>query len=274
MTTRGGLLTPGINPDALVNASDPLAAELVAPPKDGADICPLCHSWRPPAQVICDSCEVTGRAVGFPLASPSVITLTTKPSPLRGWLTRYKGRPSDADDPFDSKSYERIRAMIGRFLIEHGNRLADLVGPLDALVVVPSGGARPLPHPLERILTELLLPVPVDTLLARGPGALNFRLSAVDGFVPTRRATPRRVLLVDDVFVTGARIFSAARALRDNFHTVAGALVIARRVNREWGDCQAMWDRQVARGFSWATGPLVLGAQEELLHRIRDADGM
>jgi len=161
--------------------------------------------------------------------------------------------------------------LLGRYLLEHGSHLADAVGPLEAIVVVPSGGCRPPPHPLETVLAGLDLPVPVNSLLARGPGELRFRRSSVDGYVAARANKPMRVLLVEDVFVTGARLFSAARALVDNHHTVAGALVLARRVNRDWGDCQAMWDRQAALGFDWFTSPLVLRSDPTLLEQLRDA---
>lgn len=252
--------------------SDQLTDELVAPQRGGHDICPLCHSWRAPEMKVCNSCEITGRAVDFPIGPPSVISLVTKPSPLRDWLTRYKGRPGDDKDPFERSSFDHVCAILGRYLIEHGRDVVEAAGPLDAVVAVPSGAAkRPPPHPLETVLDTLHLPLPVDTLLVRGPGELGFRHAAVDGYVSACRSSPMRIFLIDDVFVTGARVFSAARALIDNGHTVAGTLVLARRVNRDWGDCQDMWDRQSALGFDWSTGPYTARPEPPLLEQLRRA---
>lgn len=248
----------------------------MAPPVPAADVCPLCHSWREPTLDICSSCDVTGQAVGFPVGPPSVITLYTKPSQLRDWLTRYKGRPGDEADPFDRGSFDRVRAILGRYLLEHGGSLASCVGPVDAIATVPSGRSRPLPHPLESVLSSLELDIPVESMLVRGPGKLDFRVASPDGYLMASHLASRRVLLVEDVFVTGARLFSAARALIDGGHTIAGALVVARRVNREWGDCQAMWDRQTTQRFEWASSPCTVTADSALLSalraRQRDAD--
>ena len=200
----------------------------------------------------------------------SVVTLTAKPSPLRDWLTRYKGRPGD-DDPFEQASFDRVQAVLGRYLLAHGSTLLARIGPLDAVVVVPSGGDRPPPHPLEEVLTGLGFEMPIQRLLTRGPGYLGFRTSSIDGYTCRTGDAPARVLLVEDVFVTGARVFSAARALADGGHIVAGALVIARRVNRDWGGCQQMWDQQRAEGFTWGGSPCTADPDPALLDALRSA---
>jgi hypothetical protein len=199
-----------------------------------------------------------------------VITLYAKPSDLRDWLTRYKGRPGDDDDPFDQSAYDRTKALLGRYLLGHAEELSGAIGDVDCLVIVPSGGDRQPPHPLERLIAELGLETPIVPLLTRGPGHLDFRQSSVDGFVTVDNRQAMRVLLVEDVFVTGARIFSAAKALLDGGHVVAGSLVLARRVYRDWGECQQLWDRQIAEKFAWTSGPLTVGPIPGLLERLRD----
>lgn len=80
-----------------------------------------------------------------------------------------------------------------------------------------------------------------------------------DGYVATGSAEPARVLMADDVYTTGARANSAAHALRSAGVTVAGLLVLARRVNTTYDEqAQAMWDRQSARPFDWATSPALV----------------
>ena len=267
MHTDDGL-TPQVGIAELIAGSDTLVHDLVTPPAPAQEVCPLCHSWKAESLGICDSCEVTGRAVKFPIGPISVITLTSKPSALRDWLTRYKGRPGD-DDPFEQESYQRVRAITGRYLLEHGRSLVSNACGVDTVVVVPSAGTRPIPHPLEQILSELSLAAPIERLLTRGPGALDFRVSAADGYLCDVADQQRRVLLIEDVFVTGARIFSAAHALQSSGHIVAGTLVLARRVNRDWGGSQAMWDSQVAAGFSWRTSPRTAKTDTELLRNLR-----
>lgn len=248
-----------------------MVAALVAPPRPASDVCPLCHSWREEVAELCESCMLTGAGVGFPVGPPSVITLYTKPSALRDWLTRYKGRPGDDADPFDPVALARVRAILGRYLIEHGGDLSRAIGPVDCITTVPSGRNRPLPHPLESLVASLSLSTPVETMLVRGSGELDFRRPSPAGYTAQTSLPARRVLLVDDVFVTGARLFSAARALIDAGHTVAGTLVIARRVNRDWGDCRTMWDRQSALGFTWVTSPYTVTTDRGLLTRLHSA---
>jgi orotate phosphoribosyltransferase len=75
-------------------------------------------------------------------------------------------------------------------------------------------------------------------------------------FRPVVDVTGWGVLLLDDVYTTGARSQSAASAL-----TLAGALVvaivvIARRVNPAYKPgVQALWDRQRAIPFSFTALP-------------------
>jgi hypothetical protein len=158
---------------------------------------------------------------------------------------------------------------LGRYLLNHGPGLAELIGPLDAVVVVPSARQRPGPHPLASLFQQLQIPLPVIPLLERGPGELGFRRAAADGYRVSRLTAPMRVVLVDDVFVTGARLFSAARTLLDNGHTIPAALVLARRVNLDWGKCRSLWERQRALGFDWATGPRTSLSDPALLGRLR-----
>jgi orotate phosphoribosyltransferase len=99
----------------------------------------------------------------------------------------------------------------------------------------------------------------VSQMLIRGPGNLGFRRPAKDGYVVAQRSRNRkRALLVDDVYTTGSRLNSAAFALRDAGVEVAGAFVVARRVNTDFDPrAQALWDCQSAKGFDWRTSPVI-----------------
>ncbi|HEY5879075.1 MAG TPA: hypothetical protein VIU11_09195 [Nakamurella sp.] len=186
---------------------------------------------------------------GSPL-SIDVITLVRKPSRLRDWLTQYKGRATE-DDPLHEEYVPIVRALLGRWLLENDTTLNRRWDGIDALVVIPST-LRDLPvHPLESILRSLDLDAPVRQLLRRGAGEIGWRQPAVDGFF-AQGGTPLRVALIDDVYVTGARVSSAAAAVRQAGHDVAGVIEIARRINPEFDPgFQTFWAAQAARPFSW-----------------------
>lgn len=191
----------------------------------------------------------------MPAVPLDLVSLYIKESQLREWLTCYKGRV-DGSEPFIPDYVDVVKALIARFFYEHGDRLMAR-NSFDAITVVPSSG-RPGAHPLEAILNELPLTVPVVTLLRRGPGELGHNKPSVDGFVPLyAEADVQRVLLVDDVETTGARINSAAYALTAAGHKVAGAFVVARRVNLGYKGTTAFWENQKSQPFTWKHSPLI-----------------
>src|SRR5213078_4874955 len=100
---------------------------------------------------------------------------------------------------------------------------------LDLVCVVPSS-ERPPPHPLVQVLDAHVthLASRREELLVRGHGKLGHRRPSIDAFVPTKDLTGKRVLLVDDVYTTGARAQSAAYTLERAGAHVQAVLVIAR----------------------------------------------
>ena len=124
-----------------------------------------------------------------------------------------------------------LQARSARFLIERGPDLTGAFGAVDGIVVVPST-KRPPPRPLAEVSASLDLDTPLLDGLRRGPGELEFRKPNPEGYeIKPGSSLPKQVLLVDDVYTTGARVNSAAYALRANGVEVAGFLVMARRVN-------------------------------------------
>ncbi len=241
----------------IVEKSDALTAELALPPGEGPEVCSRCRSWNDTGAGECSNCEEVRAALGAPALRLRVMSLYMKPSPLRDWLTQYKGRLSDADEPHTPEYAEFVRALLGRFLIERGADLADVFGPVDGLVVVPSTD-RPPPHPLVEVLTSLELNVPVLDVLQRGPGELGFRRPHPEGYrIRPGVRLPARVLLIDDVYTTGSRANSAAHALRTHGVHVAGFVAVARRINPAWRpEVAVLWERQQARPYDWSQIPL------------------
>lgn len=219
-------------------------------------MCSSCRTWDSTGTGRCLNCAHVEDVLGEPALAISVISLYRKPSPLREWLTTYKGR-TDGSEQLVPEHQAYVQALLGRFFLEHGTALEQRLGGLDAIVVVPST-TRPDPHPLTAVAEGLHLDVPLVSLLQRGTGNLGFNRPARDGYQALPHDRVLRVLLLDDVYTTGSRANSAAAALRDAGHHVAGLLVLARRVNLDYDPAvQALWDDRRATRFDWARSPVL-----------------
>lgn len=254
-TTSSGLIP---RPDPrLVDLSDDVAPYLVSPPA-AADphACRRCRSWLAQCgDQSCTDCALIEATLGAPAAALDVISLYRRPSALRQWLTRYKGR-LDGSEPLVPAYLAIVKALMTGFFIDHSDQLAARA-PFDCIVVVPSRHRKP-PHPLHNAMTSLGLAVPIRTLLRPGVGDCARNKPCRNGFEIAEPTRPQRVYLVDDVYTTGAQLNSAAAALTDAGHQVAAALVMARRVNPEFHPAAAdFWTRQTQRPFRWIDGPVI-----------------
>ena len=242
----------------IVELSDQLIPVLVPPPQERPGICSRCRTWNDAApDDECSNCADVRQALGIEALPISLVTLYRKPSVLRDWLTQYKGRPDD-QNPLVPEFGDNVVALLGRFFLDHEGALYDRLGGYDAIVVVPST-TRPPPHPLEEVVSRAVPSLRVVNLLARGPGDLGFRKPAKDGYIVTENPRPYgRILLIDDVYTTGSRLNSASFALRAADSEVAGAFVIARRVNTDFDPrAQNLWDRQSSEPFQWRVSPII-----------------
>lgn len=233
-------------------------AELTAVPPASSTSCPVCLTWKLPSAAQCENCDEVADALGSPPLPFSLVTLYAKPSLLRDWLTRYKGRPGD-EDPWDRASEQVVSALLGRFLCQYGSHLLHDGVEVDNLVVVPSTERRP-PHPLEILLRRLRPNPPVLNALVRTSEPIGFRQPNAAAFRAGELVRGRRLYLVDDVYTTGAHLNSAGEALRAAGAEIVGALVLARRVNPHYNDqARAYWDEARATTFAWDAGPLARG---------------
>ena len=237
----------------LVAVTDALAVDLVPVPSDAPDVCPMCRSWRPRGTDYCNNCEQAFRGLSVPCPTVVPICLYSKPSPMRDRMTFYK----DPEEPEHARYPNEVAAILDRYFFEHGEALATYVGGWDTACLVPSATRLP-PHPLELALTGLSTSqVPErGALLERHTGEVGHRKLSDDAYRPVTDVSGQRILILDDVYTTGARSQSAASALALGGAMVAGIVVIARRVNPAFTPgVQALWDRQAALSFSFVSPP-------------------
>lgn len=221
----------------------------VPPPTAGPGVCRRCHG--PSAQgPECWCCREVGRLLAQdPGSGPGLVPLALcRPGDaLHGVLRRYKDAPA-----LSARRHHAgvLAEMLQAFLARHGSCLEQAVGPWDTLTLVPSTvrppatgqAARPLDVVVSRV-GELQGLYRLD--LERGPGRARHLAPAPDAFrlagSSAADTSPRRVLVLDDTWVTGARARSAAAALASAGAMVVAVVAIGRTVDPEAAPRLARW---------------------------------
>jgi hypothetical protein len=195
-----------------------------AVPGAGPSVCRICRAPTRCGYATCSSCRRVALALGRPLLPVTAVALVTGASPLYRALRQYKsGEPAVA-----RRQRVRLGALLRAFTDLHLGCLAPT--GVDAVTVVPSGDRRrPPPHPLVEV-SRAALAHPVAPLLRAVEPTLEHGHPSTDAYRTTRAVTGMAVLLLDDVYTTGAHLQSAAIALLAGGARAVHPLVVGRYV--------------------------------------------
>jgi hypothetical protein len=229
-------------------------------PPVGPGVCAICHGPARDGRRECWCCRAVSSAlgadlVGCPLVVP--IGLYRTGDGLHRVLRGYKDAPAVAARRHFAR---RLGTYFASFLEGHGACIADAApSTWDSVAVVPSSarGRRPRgrfrapapPHPLAAVLGAVPSLADVRRIdLEPGAGSADHLAPDPAAFEVSGEARGRRVLLLDDTWVTGARVRSAAATLGAAGAEVAAMVVAGRAV----GAVETAPVPALARWWQWA----------------------
>ncbi|HLN42743.1 MAG TPA: hypothetical protein VK215_09830 [Acidimicrobiales bacterium] len=238
-------------------------------PPGGPGVCATCHGPARDGRRECWCCRAVAAALGHgPGPSPVVpVALCRTGDRLHSVLRGYKDAPAVAARRHFARG---LGVHLAGFLSAHGACIAKAAGShWDSVAVVPSSARNPgarcrlsPPHPLAEVLGSIPhLSGLASVEISRGPGSVDHLAPAAKAFEVAGEAAGRRVLLVDDTWVTGARMQSAAAALVEGGAQVVAMVVAGRAVGSvdpasvpalerwwRWAEARGRRVGEVARG--------------------------
>lgn len=175
------------------------------------EVCGICKGPVVNGFVNCYGCNQLRAAAPFDLAG-TVVPMTTAPNP-GPWYTRLATYKT-----FHPEHRALLVSLTFTYLAEHRENIEDVLGgEFDYLTFVPSTRAGILPEtqPLRRTLGMVsALDEHVRVLVRHVPGqVVGRRAYDPDAFACGPDVEGRRIVLIEDTWVTGARAVSAAGAL-------------------------------------------------------------
>jgi predicted amidophosphoribosyltransferase len=237
-----------------------IARELISVSVSGTEVCPRCRGIRYEESPYCKNCRDVLDQLSQPTPNMLPISLYAKPSTLREWLKRYK---DSEEGPADPVAAPIVGLIMSEFLLRHWSTLTRHWGDIDVLCVVPSTSeyGRDSRHPLELAVTgDGRITANFASLLRRGDTMISHNRASDAAYEATGDAAGRRVLLLDDVYTTGAHAQSAASALAMAGADVRGLVVLGRRINPSYHQkAAAMLERQSAAPFDFDLCPFWVG---------------
>lgn len=183
-------------------------------------------------------------------------SLCPLPGRLHTLLLRYK----DLAGPVAREAYSRlVGALAARFLFDHRHCLGSGRDPQwDAIVTVPSTHHMP-PGAASGPLAACLEKVPWlhaqhRDVLRRADGPLGRNRASDGAFALSGSVAGLKVVLLDDIYTSGAHAQSAASALSLAGATVVAIVTLGRVVRPEWTSAhRGAWEARLASPFSFRT---------------------
>jgi predicted amidophosphoribosyltransferase len=229
----------------------------LAVPRPGPGVCATCHGPARDGGTDCWCCRTVSSRLGHFGSQPALVvpvSLCRNGDPLHVALRGYKDAPVTAARRHFAA---RTGLLVRNFLTRHATCIRDTASATwDSFATVPSSvrPSRSSPrdgdiswrHPFDRIVQPVLSASGLTHIrLVRAEGELGHLVPDPHAFGVVGGVRGRRVLLVDDTWVTGARMRSAASAL-----SRAGAVVVAMVAVGRIVDIDATTGN--ARWWSWA----------------------
>jgi predicted amidophosphoribosyltransferase len=230
-------------------------------PRHGPGVCQRCLNLTAEATGLCRAC----RAGEHHLAAIVPISYSIGGEWLHHLVASYK---RDAD-PWVPDAIATLARICETFLVAHERCVATAAGVerFALVTTVPSGdSARDAHHPLRRIVGDLVGPTRdrYERLLVRAGAPATPRHFDAGRYRATRSLTGEAVLLLDDMWTSGASAQSAAAALLEAGAGRVAVIVIARHLNRGW-DRNDLRLRRLARdGFDFASCVVCSGEEASL----------
>ena len=199
-------------------------------PRRGPDVCSVCFNLTD-GYGRCYACVHGGRW----LDAMAPISYSVAGEQLHHALAGYKRLPSAFARHFELG----LAAVLWRHLAQHERCLARAAGVAGFAMVttVPSSrGEAEGTHPLARLVAELVGPVRDRhvPMLTRTQAPADPHRFSDEKYTARRELGGESVLLIDDMWTTGANAQSAAAALKAAGAGPVAAVVIGRHVNRGW----------------------------------------
>lgn len=173
------------------------------------------------------------------------------------WLHRLIASHKRDADPSVPDALGAITEWLEEFLCRHECCVARAAGVerFSIVTTVPSADQlRDLHHPFRRIVGERVgaTCARYERLLVRSATPALPRAYDPARYTPTRALAGEAVLLIDDMWTSGASAESAAGALLAAGAGAVAAVVVARHLNRRWAGNDSLIADLTAAGFDFA----------------------